>query len=405
MHDLIGPVGRKNSWQLAEHAGHRTPAGLQHLLGRACWDPGDVRDDLQEYVAEKLGDVAGVLIIDDTGFIKKGTVSAGVQRQYSGTAGRTENCQIGVFAAYASAKGRALVDRELYLPKSWMSDRKRCRAARIPDEREFATKGDLAKAMVRRALASPLPIAWVTADSAYGQEWRLRRTLEEAGVSFVLAVPKSQHVHALGRIDLAIAQAPDDAWERHSCGNGAKGPRIYDWAAARLPALDDFDGDQPTHQRWVLARRSLARPDGSPTTSPTHPTAPPSPNSCALPGAAGRSRKPSRPRRTSAASTSTRSAAIRAGTGTSHWPCSPTPSSPPWPQRQPKRGRQKRFRRSHAAHRGRNPTAPGSWPSPGDTPAAHRPRTELVALAQMPPGHRQTLPLPPPHPRSRPSTT
>ncbi|MGW9434322.1 IS701 family transposase [Streptomyces decoyicus] len=258
---LIGPVGRKNSWQLAEHAGHRTPAGLQHLLGRACWDPDEVRDDVQEYVAEKLGGPDGVLIIDDTGFLKKGTVSAGVQRQYSGTAGRTENCQIGVFAAYASSNGRALVDRELYLPKSWMSDRDRCRAARIPDEREFATKGDLAKAMVMRALASPLPIAWVTADSAYGQEWRLRRMLEEAGVGYVLAVPKSQHVHALGRIDFAIAQAPDDAWDRHSCGNGAKGPRVYHWAAAQLPAIDDFDGDQPTHQRWVLARRSLARPD------------------------------------------------------------------------------------------------------------------------------------------------
>ncbi|MFF7163449.1 IS701 family transposase [Streptomyces sp. NPDC008086] len=261
VHGLIGPVGRKNSWQLAEHAGHPTPAGLQHLLSRACWNPDEVRDDLQEYVAERLGDPAGVLIIDDTGFLKKGTVSAGVQRQYSGTAGRTENCQIGVFAAYASPKGRALVDRELYLPKSWMSDKARCRAAKVPAEREFATKGDLAKAMVIRALASPLPVAWVTADSAYGQEWRLRRMLEEAGVGYVLAVPKSQHVHALGRIDFAIAQAPDDAWEQHSCGNGAKGPRVYDWAAAQLPAIDDFDGDQPTHQRWVLARRSLARPD------------------------------------------------------------------------------------------------------------------------------------------------
>jgi SRSO17 transposase len=138
---LIGSVGRKNSWQLAEHAGHRTSAGLQHLLSRACWDPDEVRDDLQEYVAERLGDTSGVLILDDTGFLKKGTVSAGVQRQYSGTAGRTENCQIGVFAAYATSCGRALVDWELYLPKSWMSDRDRCRAARIPDEREFATKG------------------------------------------------------------------------------------------------------------------------------------------------------------------------------------------------------------------------------------------------------------------------
>ncbi|MER8226560.1 IS701 family transposase [Streptomyces sp. NPDC094143] len=258
---LLGPVGRKNSWQLAEYVGHRTSAGLQNLLNRVRWSPDEVRDDLQEYVAEKLGEPGGVLIIDDTGFLKKGTVSAGVQRQYSGTAGRTENCQIGVFAAYASQRGRALVDRELYLPKSWTADRDRCGAAKIPEERDFATKGDLAKAMIQRALASPLPIAWVTADSAYGQEWRLRRMLEEAGVGYVLAVPKSQPVPALGRIDLVIAQAPDEAWERHSCGEGAKGPRVYDWAAAKLPAVYDFDGDQPTHDRWVLARRSLARPE------------------------------------------------------------------------------------------------------------------------------------------------
>ncbi|MFE0420830.1 IS701 family transposase [Streptomyces tendae] len=258
---LLGPVGRKNSWQLAEYVGHRTPAGLQNLLNRARWSPDEVRDDLQEYVAEKLGEPDGVLIIDDTGFLKKGTVSAGVQRQYSGTAGRTENCQIGVFAAYASRYGRALVDRELYLPKSWIGDRDRCEAAKIPDNRDFATKGDLAKAMIQRALASPLPIAWVTADSAYGQECRLRRMLEEAGVGYVLAVPKSQPVPALGRIDLVIGQAPDEAWERHSCGDGAKGPRVYDWAAAKLPAVHDFDGDQPTHDRWVLARRSLARPE------------------------------------------------------------------------------------------------------------------------------------------------
>ncbi|MCG3040614.1 IS701 family transposase [Streptomyces sp. S1A] len=258
---LLGLVGRKNSWQLAEYVGHRTPAGLQNLLNRARWSPDEVRDDLQEYVAQKLGEPGGVLIIDDTGFLKKGTVSAGVQRQYSGTAGRTENCQIGVFAAYASQRGRALVDRELYLPKSWTADRDRCGAAKIPEDRDFATKGDLAKVMIQRALASPLPIAWVTADSAYGQEWRLRRMLEEAGVGYVLAVPKSQPVPALGRIDLVTAQAPDEAWERHSCGEGAKGPRVYDWAAAKLLAVYDFDGDQPTHDRWVLARRSLARPE------------------------------------------------------------------------------------------------------------------------------------------------
>ncbi|MGW3588294.1 IS701 family transposase [Streptomyces fungicidicus] len=258
---LLGPVGRKNGWQLAEHAGHRTPDGLQRLLNGATWNADDVRDDLQAYVAERLGEADGVLILDDTGFVKKGTTSAGVQRQYSGTAGRTENCQIGVFAAYATTHGRALVDRELYLPKSWTDDRERCRAAKIPDEKVFATKPELARAMVLRALASPLPIAWVTADAAYGQEWRFRRVLEETAVGYVLAVPKSQPVPRFGRIDHLFSQAPDEAWEQRSCGDGAKGPRVYDWAAVQLPEIEDFDGERPTHHRWALARRSISRPD------------------------------------------------------------------------------------------------------------------------------------------------
>lgn len=238
---LLGPVGRKNSWQIAEQAGHDTPYGLQRLLSWCQWDPDEVRDDLQDYVAERLGQPDGVLIVDDTGFLKKGTVSAGVQRQYSGTAGRTENCQIGVFAAYASAKGRALVDRELYLPRSWTEDPDRCRAARIPEDKPFATKPELARAMVQRALDSALPIAWVTADAAYGQEWHFRRMLEEAGVGYVLAVPKSQQVKSPAgswRIDHVLTGAPAEAWERISCGDGAKGPRVYDWAAAKLPAVD-----------------------------------------------------------------------------------------------------------------------------------------------------------------------
>ncbi|MEU7560368.1 IS701 family transposase [Streptomyces eurythermus] len=258
---LLGPVGRKNGWQLAEHAGHRTPDGLQRLLNGATWNADDVRDDLQTYVADKLGEADGVLIVDDTGFVKKGTTSAGVQRQYSGTAGRTENCQIGVFAAYATTRARTLVDRELYLPKSWTDDRERCRAAKIPDERGFATKPELARAMVLRALASPLPIAWVTADAAYGQEWRFRRMLEEAAVGYVLAVPKSQPVPRFGRIDYLFSQAPDEAWEQRSCGDGAKGPRVYDRAAVQLPVIEDFDGERPTHHRWALARRSISRPD------------------------------------------------------------------------------------------------------------------------------------------------
>lgn len=258
---LMGPVGRKNGWQLAEYAGHQTPDRLQRLLNGARWNADELRDDLQGYVAERLGEPDGILVLDDTGFLKKGTTSAGVQRQYSGTAGRTENCQIGVFAAYATTRGRALVDRELYLPKSWTDDRARCRAAHIPDERTFATKPDLAKAMVLRAIASPLPIAWVTADSAYGQEWRLRRMLEETAVGYVLAVPKSQQVPHFGRIDHLFSQAPGEAWERRSCGDGAKGPRFYHWAALQITSIEDFDGDMPTHQRWALARRSINKPD------------------------------------------------------------------------------------------------------------------------------------------------
>ncbi|MFG2880717.1 IS701 family transposase [Streptomyces sp. NPDC048337] len=259
---LLGPVGRKNGWQLAEFAGHRTPDGLQRLLNGSNWNADDLRDDLQEYVAEHLGADDGVLIVDDTGFIKKGTTSAGVQRQYSGTAGRTENCQIGVFAAYATTRGRALVDRELYLPKSWTGDRQRCRAAKIPDDRDFATKGDLAKRLVLRALASPLPLAWVTADSAYGQDGHFRRLLEQSGLGYVLAVPKSQQVFG-PRADHLFAQAPDTAWEPMSCGEGAKGPRIYDWAALQLPAVREFDYQRrkQVRQRWALARRSRSRPD------------------------------------------------------------------------------------------------------------------------------------------------
>ncbi|MEW2060400.1 IS701 family transposase [Streptomyces sp. NPDC007002] len=221
---LLAPVARKNSWQLAEQAGHRTPNGLQHLLAQAKWQPDDIRDDLQEYVAHELGEADGVLIVDDTGFIKKGTTSAGVQRQYSGTVGRTENCQFGVLAAYATTRGRALVDRELYLPKSWTEERERCRTAKVPDEWDFATKGELTRHMVVRALASLLSIAWVTADSAYGQDNRFRRLLEQSGVRYVLAVPKSHFSVGCSRIEVLFAQASDEAWERSHAATARRGP-------------------------------------------------------------------------------------------------------------------------------------------------------------------------------------
>jgi SRSO17 transposase len=259
---VLGQAARKNGWQLADWAGHRTPDGFQRLLHSSVWDAGALRDDVRAYVGESLG-LNGVLIIDDTGFIKKGTTSAGVGRQYTGTSGKIDNCQIGVFAAYAIRSGRALVDRELYLPKAWTSDRDRSRAAKIPDERVFATKGELARDIVRRCLATGLPATWVTADEAYGQGWHFRRLLEQLDIGYVVAVPKSQQIKSLAgiwRIDQLIEDAPADAWQRLSCGDGAKGPRVYDWAAAKLPANVVFDPDPPTHDRWVMARRSLSDP-------------------------------------------------------------------------------------------------------------------------------------------------
>src|SRR6516164_1863546 len=191
---LLAPVERKNGWQLAEAAGDATPDRMQRLLNHARWDARQVRDDLRSYVVEHLGDPGGVLIVDETGFLKKGTRSAGVQRQYSGTAGRVENCQLGVFLAYAAPKGRALVDRELYLPQSWTGDRDRCREAGVPEDVQFATKPELARLMLGRALDAGVPAAWVTADEAYGKDAKFRGFLEQRRIGYVVAVPKSQAV-------------------------------------------------------------------------------------------------------------------------------------------------------------------------------------------------------------------
>lgn len=328
---LLVPVGRKNGRQPAEYAGHRIPDRLQRLLNGARWNADELRDGLQHYVAERLGEPDGILILDNTGFLKKGTTSAGVQRQYSGTAGRTENCRIGVFTAYVTPHGRALLDRELYLPRSWTDDRDRCRAAHIPDERAFATKPDPAKAMVLRAIASPLPIARVTADAAYGQEWRLRRMLEETGPGYVLAVPTSQQVPHFGRIDHLFCQAPDEARERRPCGDGAKSPHVCHWAAPQITSIEDFDGEMPTHSGGRRHAAASASPIRSPTTSITRRSAPRSRTWSALQGCAGPSRNASRPPRTSAAPTSTKSAAAPAGCDTSPRPCRRMPFWRSWP--------------------------------------------------------------------------
>ena len=185
---LLAPLASKNGWTLAEAAGNATPDGMQRLLNRAAWDADGVRDDVRGYVVRHLGDAGGVLVVDETGFVKKGTRSAGVQRQYSGTAGRVENCQLGVFCAYASGKGRALIDRELYLPKSWTDDRDRCREAGVPDDVQFAAKPELARLMLGRALDAGVPAAWVTADEAYGRDGKFRDWLEQRRIGYVVAV-------------------------------------------------------------------------------------------------------------------------------------------------------------------------------------------------------------------------
>src|SRR6476659_8274054 len=217
---LLSAEERKNSWTLSEQAGDATPNGMQRLLSTTDWDPDLVRDDLQRYVVRYLGDPGGVLIIDETGFLKKGTRSAGVARQYSGTAGRVENCQIGVFLTYATAAGRTFLDRELYLPKRWTEDRDRCAAAGIGAGVEFATKPELAMVMLQRAHDNGVPAPWVAGDEVYGQHFKLRAKCEELGLSYVLAVGVNQHVIAGPgkldgqefRVDALVAALPAQAW-------------------------------------------------------------------------------------------------------------------------------------------------------------------------------------------------
>jgi SRSO17 transposase len=257
---LLGDVDRKNGWQLAEHAGETTPDGMQRLLTTARWDADAVRDDVRAYVVEQLGDAGGVLVVDETGFLKKGTRSAGVQRQYSGTAGRIENCQVGVFVAYASPRGRALVDRELYLPTQWAADQQRRAQAHVPAEVEFQTKPKLAQRMLQRAVAAGVPARWVTADEVYGGDGRLRGWLEERDLSYVLAVKATQPLWAAGEQGPAeigarelVARLPARAWRRLSAGDGAKGPRVYDWARVAL-----LRPGWPGRGFWLLVRRRLS---------------------------------------------------------------------------------------------------------------------------------------------------
>jgi SRSO17 transposase len=257
---LLADLPRKNCWTIAEHAGDRTPDGMQHLLARAVWDHNAVRDDVRDYVVEHLGAPEATLVIDETGDLKKGTHTVGVRRQYTGTAGRVENAQVAVYLVYAGDTGHAIIDRELYLPRSWTDDPGRMRAAGIPDRVGFATKPELATAMICRALDAGVPAAWVTGDEVYGASSRLRSELEARQLGYVLAVACHHHVWfggATHRVDELLTAVPARAWQCVSAGKGAKGHRLYDWAFVRL----DHDGPAPADQagrHWLMVRRNRA---------------------------------------------------------------------------------------------------------------------------------------------------
>jgi SRSO17 transposase len=255
---LLSGAERKTGWMLAEEAGFERPFRIQSLLGRSSWSAERLNELVQRYTIDALGDADGVLVIDETGFLKKGTHSVGVARQYSGTAGRIENCQIGVFLAYVSRHGYTLIDRELYLPKEWTEDSERWARVGIPPERSFMTKPALARQMLARAFGAGVPAAWVTGDSIYGDDRRLRLWLEEQGQAYVLAVSGKESVW-MGfrpqRVKALLAGLPEDGWTRLSAGEGLKGPRWYDWRLMPInPPL------QQGWRRWLLVRRQLDEP-------------------------------------------------------------------------------------------------------------------------------------------------
>jgi SRSO17 transposase len=250
---LLSPLARKNGWHLAEAAGDASPDGVQDFLARMQWDPDAVREDLRAYVVEHLGDPAAVLVLDETGFLKKGEKSVGVKRQYSGTAGRIENCQIGVFLAYASRHGHALIDRALYLPESWAGDAVRRAEARVPQEIRFTTKPKLGQAMLKRAFAAGVPCAWVVGDSVYGADHQTRRLIEAHRRGYVLAVTSAQRL-GLKPVENWLEDVPARGWTRLSAGDGAKGPRLYDWAY--LP----YGAPPAGWQSGLLIRRKKGRP-------------------------------------------------------------------------------------------------------------------------------------------------
>ena len=307
------------------------PTEIQHFVDRSRWDADAVRDAVRSYVAQALAGPRGVLVVDETGFLKKGHLSAGVQRQYSGTAGRVENCQLGVFLAYAAPRGRALIDRELYLPRSWIDDPDRCARAGIGEERRaqgMLTKPRLAEAMIARALDAGVQSGWVAADSAYGRDGKFRAFLEARRMPYVVEVPVKQTVadtDGRRRVDTLINRAPEKTWHRVSAGAGVRGERVHAWAWATLPAVEEVPAG---FVRTLLARRSIDDPTDIAYYLCFHPDSLGREEVVQVAGPGGRSRSASRRPRTRPAWTTTRSASGTPGIATSPWPWLPTPS---WP--------------------------------------------------------------------------
>ena len=261
---IVSDTARKNGWQLAEHAGEARPDGMQRLLSSAVWDTGGVRDDVRSYVLEQLGQESAILVIDESGFPKRGTKSAGVGLQYCGTTGQVENCQVGVFLSYVTARGHSLIDRELYLPLDWCEDRERCRAAHIPESVRFQTKPELAIQMLKRIEEAGCPIAWVVADTVYGGNLDLRNWLEAHAYPYVLAVACNEPVGIVTpdgqrrRVEVRDVEAlvlHEQDWQRLAMSEGTKGPRRFDWAY--VPILHQWEEDG---HHFLLIRRSIADP-------------------------------------------------------------------------------------------------------------------------------------------------
>jgi SRSO17 transposase len=256
---LVSGLPRVNCWTLAEHVGERTPGAIQHFFAQAVWDDSALRVALRGYVTETLVHPDAVLVLDETGDLKKGAATVGVQRQYTGTAGRIENAQVAVYTTYASPLGHAFIDNALYMPRPWIADQERRTAAGVPADLTFATKPAQALEMIEKALDAGVPASWVAADEVYGNDPKLRAALARRKTGYVLAVAKTHQIDTKAgkkkAIDLAVT-LPDHAWNRISAGQGAKGERLYDWAI--IETTDTVDDETLPGHHYLLLRRAIS---------------------------------------------------------------------------------------------------------------------------------------------------